>query len=313
MIQKSITIDLWQEYRQAIELVQHEAEGRTLNIALTNGGQAVDLTECAITFNMTKGAEVIYNACTITDATAGKISLLITGAICDTAGTYTSFIEIVKTDDVLRTRNFNIKVNASEDNSSAVESKSEFTALTEALALVSGYRGDILNRVIAPATNTDAKFPQWDGTNSKTLKDGYTLASLISAVKQSMYRVGDIIMSVSATNPSAEYGGTWVAWGTGRVPVSVDTSQTEFNTVEKTGGEKTHTLVNTEIPQHNHSLPDGGTGNTPANPGGYFNAQYTNGANGLTASSTGTGNAGAGQAHNNLQPYITCYMWKRTA
>lgn len=48
--------------------------------------------------------------------------------------------------------------------------------------------------------------------------------------------------------------GTWVAWGAGRVPVGVDTAQTEFNTVEKTGGEKTHTLATNEMPRHNHML-----------------------------------------------------------
>jgi microcystin-dependent protein len=91
--------------------------------------------------------------------------------------------------------------------------------------------------------------------------------------------------------------------GKGKVFVGQDTAQTEFDVIGETGGAKTHTLTPTEMPFHNHSLPDGGTGNAPNNPGSKFNAQYTNGTAGATASSTGTGSTGGGGAHNNLQPY----------
>ena len=49
-------------------------------------------------------------------------------------------------------------------------------------------------------------------------------------------------MSVNSTNPGSLFGGTWTAWGQGRVPVGVSTSGT-FNTVEKTGGSETHKLT----------------------------------------------------------------------
>lgn len=70
-----------------------------------------------------------------------------------------------------------------------------------------------------------------------------------------MYPVGSIYMSTSAANPTASFGGTWVAWGTGRVPVGVDASDTDFNTVEKIGGAKKHTLTAAEsgLPAHNHT------------------------------------------------------------
>ena len=50
-------------------------------------------------------------------------------------------------------------------------------------------------------------------------------------------------MSATLSTPaqvSAALGGGWVSWGAGRVPVGVDTTQTEFNTVGKTGGAKKH-------------------------------------------------------------------------
>lgn len=100
--------------------------------------------------------------------------------------------------------------------------------------------------------------------------------------------------------------GTWAAWGSGRVPVGVNTSDSSFNTVEKTGGEKTHTLTVAEMPSHYHtytySKADGWTyGN-----GGLANVRNSEGTQ-------NTGSTGSGNAHNNLQPYITCYMYKRTA
>lgn len=135
------------------------------------------------------------------------------------------------------------------------------------------------------------------------------LDELKTTMKNEMFPVGTIIKTVRNVNPSTYLEGTWVAWGTGRVPVGVDTSQTEFNAVEKRGGSKTHTLTVNEIPSHKHSYTSGdiyvGSGNTED---GSFYGGDVHLVNGDT-----TGSAGGGKAHNNLQPYITCYMWKRTA
>ena len=50
--------------------------------------------------------------------------------------------------------------------------------------------------------------------------------------------IGSIYISVVNTNPSQWFGGVWQSFGSGRVLVGVDTSQTEFNKVMKTGGNK---------------------------------------------------------------------------
>lgn len=124
--------------------------------------------------------------------------------------------------------------------------------------------------------------------------------------------VGSLYFSTDPTNPSQIFGGTWVIWGSGRVPVGVDTTQTEFNTVEKTGGEKTHKLTVQELASHPHGFQGG-------------NALFTQKDQGVKGLGAGpywvegvgaipnTSNAGGDQPHNNLQPYITCYIWKRTA
>lgn len=123
-----------------------------------------------------------------------------------------------------------------------------------------------------------------------------------------VYPVGSIFMSTIKTNPSTYLGGTWIAWGAGCVPVGVDTTQTEFSSVEKKGGAKTVTLTTNQIPSHRHYLnnsnADGGTVN--------YTIAYAPSSKGF-AGTLQTAATGGGAAHNNLQPYITCYMWKRTA
>lgn len=163
--------------------------------------------------------------------------------------------------------------------------------------------------------------------------------------------VGAIFMTNSATNPGTIYGGTWTAWGSGRVPVGVDGGQTEFDTVEETGGAKTVTLTSAEMPTHAHAIDhDHASFSTGAGGSHHHATAIRYSANGVTTGATPTvrdvgavsggggssanadtsdtthshtidvpafagnsGNAGSGGAHNNLQPYITCYMWKRTA
>lgn len=126
------------------------------------------------------------------------------------------------------------------------------------------------------------------------------------------YPVGSIYLSVNNTNPSKWFGGIWEQIAKGRTLIGVDTSQSEFNTVKKTGGEKTHTLTVDEIPSHNH--------NVNKDYGLFYHSmstsqwQLTNNSNGgVQKGSPTSDNTGGGQAHNNLQPYFTCYIWLRTA
>ena len=106
-------------------------------------------------------------------------------------------------------------------------------------------------------------------------------------------------MTTNNANPSIIFGGTWVAWGSGRVPVGVS-SDNEFNTVEKIGGYKTH--------YHKfNSMPSDGTPPAWEAPNQRFLYRYS--ADNPHQFNIGTG----GEKDSTLQPYITCYMWKRTA
>ena len=144
-------------------------------------------------------------------------------------------------------------------------------------------------------------------TITGTLSAGSGLISL-----SDVYPVGSIYINASvSTNPGTLLGfGTWVAFGAGRVPVGIDATQTEFDTAEETGGAKTHTLSISEIPAHTHNQ---GSHDSSAGDGGAYNTEFirdhSDTANGPNVESSSTGGGGA---HNNLQPYIVVYMWKRT-
>lgn len=120
------------------------------------------------------------------------------------------------------------------------------------------------------------------------------------------YPVGTIYESTKPDNPATFMGGTWSRFGNGRVLVGVDETDPTFNVPLQIGGEKSHTLSIQEIPSHTHGFRGGGENNyvrvEPSSTYGY------SGNSDKTTTATG-----GGQAHNNLQPYVTVYRWQRTA
>ena len=197
-----------------------------------------------------------------------------------------------------------------------------------------------------------------------------------------LHPVGSIYLSTSSTNPSTYFGGTWERFANGQVLVGVDTQETEFNTVQKTGGSKTHTVTLKDVPAHTHSIPklsgtaasagshthsdtfavasngahthrlkrgDGSTdftglgeftnrktGKEPVQQAGSFiwdgvsatttsAGAHTHTLNGsissggvhthtVSTNTSTTGSTGSSVSinFNVLQPYITCYIWRRT-
>jgi len=124
-----------------------------------------------------------------------------------------------------------------------------------------------------------------------------------------VYPVGCIYTSVTATNPASLFGGVWAAFGAGRVLVGIDASQSEFNSVNETGGAKTHTLSLAEMPVHTHGFT-GVTGT--GNPDGSSDSTTAGAYNSYPRMSE-LDPEGGGAAHNNLQPYIVVYMFRRTS
>ena len=89
----------------------------------------------------------------------------------------------------------------------------------------------------------------------------------------------------------------------GRVAAGFDATQTEFNTLGKKYGTKTHTLTKAEMPAHDHDGSGSGTSKLVMNgTGGSGGANITTGGGGYILGSTDS--SGGGGAHNNIQPSI---------
>jgi len=140
-------------------------------------------------------------------------------------------------------------------------------------------------------------------------------------VGTSLYPVGSIYTNAAvATNPNTLLGfGTWEAFGAGRVMVGINSSNTLFDTVGETGGN-----ADSIVPSHNHGITDPGHQHTlPRILTGVSFYNFRTEANGFLSSTTATtlsattgitiNNEGVSATNTNYQPYITVYMWKRTA
>ena len=167
--------------------------------------------------------------------------------------------------------------------------------------------GDAMFYGVADNLTTEAS-----GTSVLDAHQGKILKGLISDIWKTIYPVGSIYMSVNNTDPGTLFGGTWEAWGTGRVPVGVDSGDSDFSTSEKIGGEKTNT--------HNHYTLSGNDDNmlyVGSTQHAVRSRVSTLKRGAISFTSYGEGpcreDSTYDESINILQPYITCYMWKRTA
>lgn len=130
--------------------------------------------------------------------------------------------------------------------------------------------------------------------------------ALSTLILEAVYPVGSIYMSVNSTSPATLFGGTWEA------------IQGKFllgaygNTYKagSTGGEAAHTLTESEMPSHKHSIWFPNDGGEQSAAIGYPN---TGSKNTYYAEASKTSGTGGGAAHNNMPPYLAVYIWKRTA
>lgn len=185
------------------------------------------------------------------------------------------------------------------------------------------------NIATAIATKADLASPTFTGTPAApTASFGTSTTQLattafVQSALQALHPVGSIyINATNSTNPGTLLGfGTWTAFGAGRVPVGFDSTNTLFDTAEETGGSAdaitvshTHTATVTD-PGHAHTITPtlsgsfGASGDfiRGAESGTSFSGSNTTG---ITVSNSTTGSSGT---NANYQPYITVYMWKRTA
>lgn len=149
-----------------------------------------------------------------------------------------------------------------------------------------------------------------------------------------IYPVGSIYISVVSTNPNTLFGfGTWVAFATGKTLVGIDGGDSDFDTVEETGGAKTHKHKGWGDADSGETAGDlratVGSPTGDASRLGFvalsaINPNTGSGGETVTYRVGGSNLVGGGFSHftkvlgytstkSSLQPYIVTYMWKRTA
>jgi hypothetical protein len=152
----------------------------------------------------------------------------------------------------------------------------------------------------------------------------------LTFIKSALYPVGYILTTVtdyadSAAVVAAFGGTTWVRFGAGQVMVGYDSTDTDFDTVEETGGDKTKskTIAVNELPKHKHRTPlrnsgmdnNFGFASSPTITS-FIESQETSTSSPLTDdeiyNSSNSQQTQQAMSLDVVQPYITVYMWKRT-
>lgn len=156
-----------------------------------------------------------------------------------------------------------------------------------------------------------------DSTSSTSSTNGGIAATpaavkkAIAEAKLAAWPVGSIYITVSNTSPAALFGGTWE-----RISERFLLGASSSYPAGGTGGEFTHKLTQSELPNYSLSVTNGSnvirskTGNTAD---AYVQTQSGGwGIPNWEAKTVTVASGGSGEAHNNMPPYLAVYMWKRT-
>jgi hypothetical protein len=223
--------------------------------------------------------------------------------------------------DYTKATNFTLKDGLSSGDAGKIIKGSEIDAEYTAIASAVTSKADLNGPTF---TGTPSAPTAAFGTSSTQI----ATTAFVQAGLAGAYPVGSIYMNAAvSTNPATLLGfGTWAAFGAGKVPVGLNAADSDFNTVEETGGTKdaiipTHTHAASSNSTstdsgHTHSVARGlgasGTGGDALLSGsGVQSGSAT--ANITTTTTTTIASAGESATGKNLQPYITVFMWKRTA
>ena len=237
--------------------------------------------------------------------------------------------------------NFATKDNLSSGDPLKIVKGTEINTEFANIAIAVATKADLASPTF---TGTPAAPTASAGNNSTQISTTAYVDAAITAVKAALFPVGAIYTAVVSTNPGTLLGfGTWTAFGAGRVMVGFDSGNALFDTAEETGGSAdaitvshTHSATVTDS-GHRHQLaanvaigsvyPNTTVTNSnqiaanawASNSESYIFAgsstdatigRSSNETTGISVSNSTTGSSGT---NANYQPFITVYMWKRTA
>lgn len=323
----SIDIDLKQKrtYQQILKFNQYD-RGVYVKVSLFDDGEpyTIPSTETPIVeLSLPKGTGYIISGSSIKDIVDNTFRFAIDRNISLNSGDAFFNVALVDKETGTTTRKGSFK-NSIKIISNSIDEGTVSTDL--AVSII-----ETLQNNVATATATEASLEEAieagnlsnyvtketgkslssnDFTDAyKTILDGLaaTINNAVLEGKKSLYPVGSLYLNAtSETNPNILLGfGTWEQIAQGKTLIGVDTEDTDFSTVGKTGGSKTKTLGLEHMPQNL-----------------YVDAETTNGTNNKWIGETQLSNwcnrinwyrnDAAQESVSIVQPYITVYIWKRT-
>lgn len=153
----------------------------------------------------------------------------------------------------------------------------------------------------------------WDGSSAKTID--ITAASVgataIAEAKLAAWPIGSIYMSVNSTSPANLFGGTWE-----RISETFLFAASSSYPAGSTGGEFSHKLTQSELPNYSLSVANG-SNVIRSKTGSYADAYVQTQSSGWgipnwESKTVTVASGGSGAAHNNMPPYLSVWIWKRT-
>lgn len=155
----------------------------------------------------------------------------------------------------------------------------------------------------------------WDGSRAKTIDiTAATPAAVKAAIaeaKLAAWPIGSIYMTVSNTSPASLFGGTWE-----RISERFLLGASSSYPAGSTGGESAHTLTQSELPNYSLSVANGSNvirSKTGSSADAYVQTQSSGwGIPNWESKTVTVASGGSGKAHNNMPPYLSVWIWKRT-
>ena len=155
--------------------------------------------------------------------------------------------------------------------------------------------------------------------NKVTAGDMNEIKRVVNSLANLFFPIKKVVIFNDNDDHSNYLGFTWERIARGKMLVGIDSADTDFNTIGKTGGEKEHTLTINEMPAHSHKLQ--GNTNVVFDESSTYPYLLASAKRGYAIGDSvvfgdgykinDTTNTGGGQSHNNMPPYQVVALWQR--
>lgn len=294
----------------AVYVKQYDKE-YTLDFEIRNGFEVYDLTGCIILVNLLKPDSSEYVGIgEITSAVDGYVSVRLDNDRQMTASAGEGILElvIIRGNETRGTANARFIVQ---------ESPASTTISGTVIEGIAALAADVASAV---STCQSAASSAGSAAQSAIAAKDEAQAIALGNIRDIIFPVGSIVQYADASiDPNSLIGGTWERIQ-GKFLFGADSN----HAIGSEGGSETQTLTTANLPRHMHFTIRMAQGETSPDylhtvaRSDFEHSQWENARYQLygvdeEANSGKSSYVGSGTAHNNMPPYLTVYIWKRTA